>query len=78
MNRTLVEILHSILIDAKLPHAFWAEAVSTAVYLKDRSLTKAENMNLFEAWMNDKPQVQHWCVFGSGAYAHVPKMKEKS
>ncbi len=27
--------------------------------------------------MNDKPQVEHWCVFGCEAYAHVPKMKEK-
>ncbi len=52
MNKTLVEILRSILIDTKLPHAVWAEAESTAVYLRDRSLTKAENMTLFEAWMN--------------------------
>ena len=55
MNRTLVEILRSILIDAKLPHAHWAEAVSTAVYLRNRSPTKAENITLFEAWMNEKP-----------------------
>ena len=39
MNRTLVETMHSMLIDAKLPHAFWAEAISTAVYLRNRSPT---------------------------------------
>ena len=31
----------AMLIDAKLPQQFWAEALSTAVYLKNRSATKA-------------------------------------
>lgn len=33
MNRTLVEGVRSMLADARLPHRFWAEALSTAVYL---------------------------------------------
>lgn len=33
MNRTLVESVRSMLVDAKLPHKFWAEALSTAVNL---------------------------------------------
>ena len=41
MNRTLVETLCFMLVDAKLPHSFWAEALSTAVYLKNRCPTKA-------------------------------------
>ena len=31
MNRTLVESVRSMLVDAKLRHKFWAEALSTAV-----------------------------------------------
>ena len=31
MNRTLVEVVCSMLSDAKLPRMFWAEAISTAV-----------------------------------------------
>ena len=42
LNRTLVEAVRSMLIDANLPHKFWAEALSTAVYLKNRSPTKAK------------------------------------
>ena len=54
MNRTLVETLRSMLADAKLPHSFWAEALSTAVYLKNRSPTKAlKDMSTFEAWRNE-------------------------
>ncbi len=78
MNRTLVETLRSMLVDAKLPQAFWAEAVSTAVYLRNRSPTKAiEDMTPFEAWMKQKPQVEHLRVFGCDAYAHVAKDERK-
>ena len=30
MNRTLMETVRSMLADSKLPHRFWAEALSTA------------------------------------------------
>ena len=74
MNRTLVKTVRSMLVDAKLPHEFWAEALSTAVYLRNRSPTKAvDGMTPFEAWMKKKPTVSHLRVFGCKAYAHVPK-----
>ena len=49
MNQTLVKTVRSMLPDAKLPHKFWAEALSTAAYLRNRSPTKAvKGMTLFE------------------------------
>ena len=78
MNRTLVEAVRSMLTDAKLSHSFWAEAVSTAVYLKNRSPTKAlKDMTLFEAWTKEKPRIEHLRVFGCDAYAHIPKDERK-
>ena len=72
MNRTLVESVRSMLIDAKLPQRFWA--LSTAVYLKNRSPTKAvKDVTPYEAWRKEKPKVEHLRVFGWDAYAHVPK-----
>ena len=38
MNRTLVEAVRSMLSDAKLPKKFWAEALSTALYLRKSAL----------------------------------------
>ena len=38
-NRTLFETVRSMLHHANLPSKFWAEAVSTAVYLRNRSPT---------------------------------------
>ena len=74
MNRTLVESVRSMLSDANLPQKFWAEAVSTAVYLRNRSPTKAvDDMTPFEAWMKKRPSVSHLRVFGCKAYVHVPK-----
>ena len=35
MNRTLVEAVRTMSADSKLPHLFWAEALSTAVYLRN-------------------------------------------
>ena len=74
LNRTLVEMIRSMLVDSKLPQKFWAEALSTAVYLRNRSPTKAvTDMTPFEAWTGEKPRVDHLRVFGCAAYALIPK-----
>ena len=78
MNRTLVETMRSMLIYAKLPHAFWAEAISTAVYLRNRSPTKVlEDMTPFEAWMKTETMYRALTCFGCDAYAHVAKDERK-
>jgi hypothetical protein len=78
MNRTLVESVRSMLVDAKLPHKFWAEALSTAVYLRNRSPTKAvEDKTPYEALTGNRPDVKHLRVFGCVAYSHVPKDERK-
>ena len=74
LNRTLIEGVHTMLADSKLPHRFWAEALSTTVYLRNRSPTKAlEGITPFEAWSGTKPDVSFLRIFGCSAYAHVPK-----
>ena len=37
MNRTIMERVRTMLAHAKLPKTFWAEAMSTATYLINRS-----------------------------------------
>ena len=78
LNRTLVECVRTMLADSKLPHRFWAEALSTTVYLRNRSPTKAlEGTTPFEAWNGSKPDVSNLCIFGCSAYAHVPKAERQ-
>ena len=74
MNRTIIETARCMLAEAKLPWKFWAEAVSMAVYLRNRSPTTAvSGMTPFEALTGDKPCVDILRVFGCFAYVHVPK-----
>ena len=74
LNRTLVESSRSMLLDSGLPQKFWAEAIATATYIRNRCPTKAvQGMTPYEAWHGKKPMVNHLRVFGCDAYAHVPK-----
>ena len=78
MNRTLVEATRSMLADSNLPHTLWAEALSTAAYLRNRCPTKAVvGMTPFEAWSGEKPCVNGLRVFGCQAYVHIPKDERK-
>jgi len=63
-----------MLADSKLPHRFWAEALSTCAYLRNCSPTKSlSRITPYEAWYGAKPNVNSLRIFGCSAYAHVPK-----
>ncbi len=77
-NRTLIEGVRAMLNDSGLPHRFWAEALSTAVYVRNRSPTKVlQSMTPCEAWHGIKPNVKTLRIFGCRAYAHVPKVERR-
>ena len=79
LNHTLIEAVRTMLADSKLPHRFWAEALSTAVYLRNCSPTKALGVvTPYEAWSGNKPDVSSLIVFGCNAYAHCLKLKDVS
>eukprot|EP00253_Pinus_taeda_P010280 PITA_10280 len=61
-----------------LPHEYWAEAITCAVCILNRCLTKAV-MNKIpeEAWSGQKQTVTHMRVFGCVAYAHVSDQLRK-
>jgi hypothetical protein len=70
MNRTLAETIRSMLPE----NSFLAEALSTAVYLRNRSPTvTVKNKTPYEAWFEEKPNVEHLHIFGCKAFAHIPK-----
>jgi hypothetical protein len=65
-----------MLADAKLQHKFWAETLSTAVYLRNRSPSVAvKGKTPFEDWTGQKPNLKHLRVFGCEAYAHLESQK---
>ena len=75
-NRTLFEMARSLLHHAGLETSFWAEALKTAVYIRNRSPTRALiGQTPYEAWHGTKPDLSHMRVFGSKAYAQIHKSR---
>ena len=66
MNRTLMDMARTMLFQANLAKKWWAEAVSTAAYLRNRANTKAltRNSTPFEQVYGIKPDVSNLRVFG--------------
>ena len=75
-NRTVMNMVRSMLSDKKLPKTFWPEAVKWTFYVLNRCPTLAvKNITPQEAWSGVKPSVEHFRVFGCLAHVHVPAAK---
>lgn len=76
-NRTLIEMARCMLRQAGSPPGFWAEAVNTANYIRNRCPTAALNGKIpFSEWMGKKPTVIYMNVFGSKVY-YIDKGTQK-
>ena len=72
MNRTIMDNVRALLYHGNLPLSLWGEAVSTVVYLRNRSPTANLDVTPFEKLFHAKPNLQHLRVFGCTAYVKVP------
>ena len=73
-NRSLLDITRCLLIDKELPGHLWAEAVKAAGdILNLRSTKRHPDRTPNELFQGKKPSISHLRVFGSSAFAHIPK-----
>ena len=73
-NRTVVEMTRTLLHSANLPYTFWAEAINTATYIRNRCVSSAlENTRVTpeELWTGNKPDVSNLRKFGCTAYVLI-------
>ncbi|CAH2098238.1 unnamed protein product [Euphydryas editha] len=78
MNRTLIERAKCMLFNCELQNDYWAEAMSTAAYLINRSPTHAlSNMTPEEAWSGNIPDLSNLKIFGCKAMVHIPNEKRR-
>ena len=79
VNRTLTEKARAMVAQAELPKSYWAEAVFTATFLKNRTPTRAlsEGVTPYEKWYGRKPNARILKVFGCTAYAHIPEIQRR-
>lgn len=77
-NRTVVEMARTLLNHAGLDKTFWAEAVNTAVYLRNRLPCRSiGGKSPYERWYKKIPNIQHLRTFGCVCYSHIPKEQRK-
>lgn len=83
-NQSVVSTARSLLKAKGMPGRFWGEAVTTAVYLLNRSPTKSlDNKTPFEVWHGFTPNVQYLRTFGCVAHVkptkpHQSKLEDRS
>ena len=76
--RTLVTMKDSLLIDSGLPNDFWAEAMETSNYLRNRLPTRSRSHRELipeEAWTNRRQNLSHIRIFGSLVLVDIPHKK---
>jgi len=68
-NRTLIEAARCLLIQSGLPPSFWAEAISTANYVKNRCISRStDGSTPYELWNGRLPVVKHLKTFGERVF----------
>jgi hypothetical protein len=70
----------TMLHNTNLPYSFWAEAINTATYIRNRCISRALNdkhTTLEEIWTGRKPNVKHLRIFGCDAYMITNEYRHK-
>lgn len=67
-NRTLLEMVRSMMAQANLPISFWGDALLTATYVLNRVPSKSVASTPYELWTDRKPSLDYLWPWGSMAY----------
>ena len=77
-NRAFQEMATCMLEDKDLSPNIWDKAINCVEYFQNIFPHKLlEQKTPFEAWSGHKPNVSHFRVFGSKAWARIPPEKRK-
>ena len=70
-NRTLLDMVRSMLSSSKLPKFLRNEALKTTVYILNQVPTKAVPKTPFELMKYWKPSLRHMCVWGCSSEVRI-------
>jgi len=72
-NRSLLDMVRTLLLHASLPVSYWDEAVCVARYLRNRLPTRGVDDGIpYVLWYGKNPDYVLLRVFGSICFAHIP------
>ena len=80
MNRTLMDLVRSMLYAKNMEKPFWAEALQTAAYIRNRVTSRSlpNDTTPFHRWHGKVPNLSHTRIFGSRCHYILPRSKVKS
>ncbi|RZB42467.1 Retrovirus-related Pol polyprotein from transposon TNT 1-94 [Glycine soja] len=76
-NRTLLDMVRSMLSNSNLPKSLWVETLKTVVYILNRVPTKAVPKTHFELFKGWKPSLKHMRVWGCPSEVRIYNPQEK-
>jgi len=76
-NRTLMDMVRSMLSKPTIPVSLWMYALKSSLYLLNRLPSKAVQKTPFELWTGRKPSLRHLHVWGFQAEVRIYNLKEK-
>ena len=76
MWRSLFEMARCLLLESELNKSFWAYAVMTAAYIKNRCFNPRLGKTPYEALIGKRPDLSNMHIFGSTCYAYVQNAKK--
>ncbi|KAL0382894.1 UNVERIFIED_CONTAM: Retrovirus-related Pol polyprotein from transposon TNT 1-94 [Sesamum calycinum] len=76
-NRTLKDMVRSMISNSTLPESLWGESLKIAVYILNRVPTKATNKTPYELWTGNKPNLKYLHMWGCPAEAWPYRPNEK-
>ena len=76
-NRTLMDMVRSMMSITKLPQSLWGEALQIAMYILNRVPSKSVPKTPFKLWTNRKPSLNHLKVWRCHAEVRVYNPHER-
>ncbi|KAL8132042.1 hypothetical protein AgCh_007799 [Apium graveolens] len=75
-NRTLKEMMNTMLLSSGLPQSMWGEAILSANNILNITMRKNKDISPYEMWKKKKPSYQHLKVWGCPAKVLIPTPKK--
>ena len=77
LNRTLIDLVRSMMSHKQVSKQFWAEALATAVHVRNRVTSRALPVDTtpHHIWMKTTPNIGHLRIFGSKCWYTLPKLE---
>ena len=74
-NRTLCELVVATLLNSGAASYWWGEIILTVFYVLNRVPNSKTYTSPIERWLNRKPNVFYFLVWGCLAYVRIPDLK---